>query len=295
MRTITGYRPTSSGADGIVASANELNMFFNRFDTEAQAPAGTPADFFQPPPLLTPSPPPDSTSSNLMSPSHPSPTPHISSGSLSTFPPLTLVFNFPPPQSALFTPLQVGRQLNKLHAGKAAGPEIVSPWVFRACTEQLCGVLHHVFNMSLSLQRVPVIWKMSCLVAVPKMPQPSGLSDYQPEALTSHIMKTLERLILEQLRSMVRPHLHPLQFTYQPRIGVEGALIYLLGHVYAHLDKPGSTVRVTFFDFFSAFNTIRPALLGDKLTAMMVDHPPLCPGLWITSLADHSTLAALCV
>lgn len=56
-----------------------------------------------------------------------------------------------------------------------------------------------------------------------------------------------ERLVLEQLRPMVRPHLDPLQFAYQPRIGVEDAIIYLLNRVYAHLDKPRSTVRVTFF------------------------------------------------
>ncbi|XP_049911756.1 uncharacterized protein LOC126397200 [Epinephelus moara] len=274
MRTITGYRPTSSGADGSVARANELNLFFNRFDTAALAPVGSPADCLQPPPLLTPPPPPDSTSSNLVSPSHPSPTPHTSSGSHATCPPLTLDSNSPPPQPALFTPLHVRRQLSKLPAGKAAGPDGVSPRVLRACAEQLCGVLHRVFKMSLSLQRVPVIWKTSCLVPVPKMPQPSGLSDYRPVALTSHIMKTLERLVLEQLRPMVRPHLDPLQFAYQPRIGVEDALIYLLNRIYAHLDKPGSTVRVTFFDFSSAFNTIRPALLGDKLTAMLVN-PPL--------------------
>ena len=142
----------------------------------------------------------------------------------------------------------------------------------------------------LPVRHCPVIWKTSCLLPVPKMPQPNGFSDYQPVALTSLIVKTLERLVLEQLRPVVRPHLDPLQFAYQPRIGVEDAIIYVLNRVYAHLDKPMSTVRVTFFDFSTAFNAIRPALLGDKLMAMLVD-PPLCPGLWITSLADHSLCA----
>ena len=68
--------------------------------------------------------------------------------------PLILDSNSPPPQPALFTPLYVRRQLSKLPACKAAGPDGVSPQVLRACAEQLCGVLHHVFNMSLSLQRV---------------------------------------------------------------------------------------------------------------------------------------------
>ena len=273
MRSISGFRPTSSGVDGNVARANELNLFFNRFDSAAPAPAGSPVDCLQTPVLLTP-PPPNSTSSNCLIPSHPSPTHRSSSGSHATCLPRTLDSNSPPPQSALFTPLHVRRQLSKLPSGKAACPYGVSPRFLRACAEQLCGVLHRVFNMSLSLQKVPVIWKTSCLVPVPKKPQPSGFSDYRPVALTSHNMKTLERLILEQLRPMVRPHLDPLQFAYQPRTGVEDAIIYLLNRVYAHLDKPGSTVRVTFFDFSSAFNTIRPALLGDKLTAMLVD-PPL--------------------
>ena len=122
------------------------------------------------------------------------------------------------------------------------------------------------------------------------MSQPNSFSDYRLVALTSHIMKTLERFVLDQLKAMVRPHLDPLQFVYQPQTGVEDAITYLLNRVYAHLDKPGSTLRVIFFDFSSAFSTISPALLGDKLIAMLVD-PPLCPRLWIISLADHSTCA----
>ncbi|XP_059829972.1 uncharacterized protein LOC132396450 isoform X2 [Hypanus sabinus] len=58
---------------------------------------------------------------------------------------------------------------------------------------------------------------------------------------------------------------------YQPRLGVEDAIVYLPNRVYAHLDKLASTVRVMFFDFSSAFNIICPALLGEKLTVMQVD------------------------
>ena len=192
-------------------------------------------------------------------------------GMMSAFPMdfnFTMDFNSPPTQPALFTPLHVRRQLSKLPPVRLQAL-MVSAHGF----SELCGILHHVLDMSLSLQRVPVIWKTSCLVPVPKMPQPSGLSGYRLVALTSHIMKTLERLALEQLRPMVSLHLDPLHFAYQSQIGVEDAIIYLLNRVYAHLDKLGSTVRVRFFDFSNAFNTIRPALLGDKLMAMLVDPP----------------------
>ena len=62
-------------------------------------------------------------------------------------------------------------------------------------------------------------------------------------------MKTMvssSGLVLEQLRHRVQPFPDPLRFTYQPRLGGEDAIIYLLNHVSAHLDKPASTVRVMF-------------------------------------------------
>ena len=47
----------------------------------------------------------------------------------------------------------------------------------------------------------------------------------------------------------------------------------MLNRVYAYLDRPDSTVRVMFFDFSSAFDTIRPSLLGGKLTAVGMEAP----------------------
>lgn len=64
----------------------------------------------------------------------------------------------------------------------------------------------------------------------------------------------------------------PLQFAYQPGTGVEDAVIFFLNRAISHLEKAGSTVRVMFFDFSSAFNTIQPTLLRDKMMYMGVDH-----------------------
>jgi len=61
---------------------------------------------------------------------------------------------------------------------------------------------------------------------------------------------------------------------------VEDAIIYLLQRAYSHLEEAGSVVRVTFFDLTSAFNTIKPALLGTKLLDMQVDAQLVA---WITN------------
>ncbi|XP_013129744.1 G-protein coupled receptor family C group 5 member C isoform X2 [Oreochromis niloticus] len=101
-----------------------------------------------------------------------------------------------------------------------------------------CAVFYKLFVMSLSLQRVRLLWKTSSPVPVPKMPRLSGTQDCRPVALSSHVLKTLERLILKQLPPIVGPHQDLLQFTYQPHLGTEDTIIYLLNRVYAHLDEP---------------------------------------------------------
>lgn len=77
--------------------------------------------------------------------------------------------------------------------------------------------------MSLSLERVPLQWKTSCVVPDPRSAHPSEPNHFRPVALTSLLMKTLERIILGHLRHLVHKT-DPLQFAYQLGIGVPCSL-----------------------------------------------------------------------
>lgn len=103
-----------------------------------------------------------------------------------------------------------------------------------------------------------------------KKSHPSVINDYRPVALTSLIMKVLERQLLPHLSKQTRTYQDPLQFAYHSGVGVEDAIIHLLQPTHCHLDKAGSTVRIMFFDFSSAFNTIQPDLLCQKLQKTQV-------------------------
>ncbi|XP_061107793.1 receptor-interacting serine/threonine-protein kinase 4-like [Conger conger] len=172
-------------------------------------------------------------------------TPHLTHSDRTTLPPI-------------ITPYQVSGELRRRRPRKAAGPDRVCPRLLKACAVELGEPLQHVFNLSLRLGKVPAMWKTSCLIPVPKKPHPSQLNNYRPVALTSHMMKTMERLLLNILRPQVRHALDPLQIAYQVKVGVEHAIIYLLHRTHSHLDKGKDAVRIMFFDFSSAFNTIQP-------------------------------------
>ncbi|KAK3548467.1 hypothetical protein QTP70_013169 [Hemibagrus guttatus] len=116
----------------------------------------------------------------------------------------------------------------------------------------------------------PACFKTSAIVPVPKKTKITGLNDYRPVALTSVVMKSFERLVLSYLKDITDPLLDPLQFAYRANRSVDDAVNMALHFIPQHLDSPGSYARILFVDFSSAFNTIIPALLRDKLFQLNV-------------------------
>ena len=163
--------------------------------------------------------------------------------------------------SLYITADQVRKELKRTKARKAIGPDGINSRLLKDYADQLCGVLLHIFNLSLSLEKVPLLWKTLCLVPVPKTAHPREPNHFRPVALTSHLMKTMERIALSHLHGLVNSEMDPLQFAYGPGIGVDDTVIYLLHMSLSHLESTESTVRVMFFDFSSAFNTIHSSLL----------------------------------
>ncbi|KAI4877530.1 hypothetical protein NFI96_027121, partial [Prochilodus magdalenae] len=98
-----------------------------------------------------------------------------------------------------------------------------------------------------------------------------------PDKVCPRMLKACAAQLGEPLQHVfnLSPKVHhaedPLQFAYREKVGVEDAILYLLHRAHSHLDKGGCAVRVMFFDFSSAFNTIQPLLLRDKLMKMEVD------------------------
>ncbi|XP_061923921.1 chloride channel protein 2b isoform X2 [Entelurus aequoreus] len=164
----------------------------------------------------------------------------------------------------------VRRQFLKLNTRKAPGPDGVSPSTLRHCADQLAPVFTDIFNTSLELCRVPSCFKTSTIVPVPKKARITGLNDYRPVTLTSVVMKSFERLVLPHLKDITAPLPDPLQFAYRANRSVDDAVNLALHFILKHLDSPGTYARILFVDFSSAFNTILPGLLRDKLYQLSV-------------------------
>ncbi|KAL6120139.1 uncharacterized protein ACO6RY_04556 [Pungitius sinensis] len=93
-------------------------------------------------------------------------------------------------------------------------------------------------------------------------------------------MKSFERMVLSHLKSLTEPLL---EFAYRANRSVDDAVNMALHFILQHLDSPGTYPRILFVDFSSAFNTIIPSLLQDKLSQL---HVPNSTWRWITDFQD---------
>lgn len=119
MQTITGIGGKRSLPAGDRERANDVNLFYNRFNVPHSNPLNPD------PPLSSPSPDHDICSA----------------------PPVSPVPSF--------TVDEVSAELRKLQPNKGPGPEGVSPHLLKVCAEQLESPLQTLYNISLISGRVP--------------------------------------------------------------------------------------------------------------------------------------------
>ena len=164
-----------------------------------------------------------------------------------------------------FDEQSVIRCFKRCQPKKSPGPDNIGGRLLSVCADQVGPIFNFIFQLSLSQQRVPSLWKRSIVVPVAKGPRPKGLNDFRPVALTSLIMKSFERLVKEELLTKTECFLDPLQFAYRAKRGVSDATITILNLLLKHLEGKKKHARLLFVDFSSAFNTIQPHILVEKL------------------------------
>ena len=170
-----------------------------------------------------------------------------------------------------FHPDDTRKVFNSLKLNKSHGPDNVTPKLLKTCSSQLAVPFTEIFNSSIRQHKLPLIWRTSEIVPVPKRQKVSTLNDLRPVALTSVLVKCMEKLVLRFLLPCVEPFQDPYQFAYKSKRSVDDAVSVFTNHIYSHVDTPKAYCRTLFVDFSSAFNTIQPKILIQKLLKMNIN------------------------
>ena len=103
---------------------------------------------------------------------------------------------------------------------------------------------------------------------MPKNTKVTCLNDYEPVALTSVAMECFERLAMAHINIIIPETLDTLQFAYRPNRSTDDAISIALHTALSHQDIMNTYVRMLFIDYSSAFNTIVPSKLINKLRTL---------------------------
>ncbi|KAI3374202.1 hypothetical protein L3Q82_006057 [Scortum barcoo] len=107
-------------------------------------------------------------------------------------------------------------------------------------------------------------------IPIPKTSTVTGLNDYRPSvALTPIVMKCFETGHGPHHKGLHRRvTVDPHQYAYRKNRSTEDAISSVVHTALTHLENKDSYVRLLFVDFTSAFNTIIPQTLVQKLTTL---------------------------
>ena len=192
-----------------------------------------------------------------------------------------------------FTMAELVRQLQRLQLRKAPGPDGI-------CGEHLAHLgpiarqaLLKAINASWLEGTVPTEWRRARIVPIPKAGKDKQLVDsYRPIALTSHLSKLTERLILARLWHLIeREHMVPdEQVGFRAGRSVENNIGRLIQMVQDGWNLPKSRRKnppegscaqkyvLLAFDFARAYDTVDHRLLRVRLLELGL---PLCYVTWI--------------
>ena len=99
-------------------------------------------------------------------------------------------------------------------------------------------------------------------------------------------MKCFEKLVINLIKPGLYPYLDPLQYSYRVGRGTDDALVSVTHLVSKHLENPQAYARILLADFSSAFDTVSPYLLTQKLTNLEVN--PWIVKWFLALLTDRS-------
>jgi hypothetical protein len=156
--------------------------------------------------------------------------------------------------------------LKALDVNKSSGPDHIAPLYLKLAAELISSPLTYLFNLSLSTNIIPRIWKSAFVVPLPKGGDPSLMDNYRPISKLCILSKVLENLVSNQLAQYLNCHniLSINQSGFRKGHSTTTAVLKVMNDIVESLDNKQHCACV-FIDLSKAFDTVDHIILLDRL------------------------------
>ena len=159
--------------------------------------------------------------------------------------------------------------IDQLNPHSAAGPDGVHAIVLKRCKRSLAEPLQFLFRSFLETGTIPSILKEAFVIPIHKGGARSSPANFRPVSLTSHVIKTLERVIRKSLVNHleVNNKINPAQHGFRMNRSCLSQLLEHYDKILGFLEE-GNNVDSIYLDFAKAFDKVDIGLLCHKLKQM---------------------------
>ena len=165
-------------------------------------------------------------------------------------------------------------ELRSFKAGSSPGPDGVPAILIKECNYEIAPSLYYIFQKSLKWGTVPDSFKKAYITPIHKGGNQMEPKNFRPVALTSHLAKALEKLILKELVKFLQlsGQLNPEQHGFHSGRSTTSQLVQHMENIVERLEE-GKAVDVIYLDFAKAFDKVDNGILLRTLQRLGVRGP----------------------
>lgn len=160
-------------------------------------------------------------------------------------------------------PKGIVKLVKELKAGKAPGPDGLTPAMLKISPDVTSECLALIMNRSFQTGQVPKAWKQSNIIPIHKG-GPKELGNYRPISLTSIPCKITEHMVVKELNCQLDKILSTSQHGFRAGLSCETQLVLTYHDICKNVDQ-GRTVHGLVLDFRKAFDMVPHGLIIKKL------------------------------
>ena len=176
--------------------------------------------------------------------------------------------------------------IEELSPRAAAGPDGVPAILMKKCKDAISIPLEMIWTKSFETGEIPEIFKLAHVIPLHKPGlHRSSPSSYRPVSLTSHLVKTFERVVKKNLQNHleVLMKINDAQHGFRSKRSCLSQLLQHHDNILKGLEE-GSNVDTVYLDFSKAFDKVDKGVLCQKMKKMGI-HGLL--GEWIFSFLSE--------
>ena len=162
--------------------------------------------------------------------------------------------------------------LKDLNISKASGPDSISARMLKETASTIAVPLTRLINMSLSMGKVPLLWKQANVIPIFKSGNKSDFGNYRPVSLLNIVSKICEKAVFKHVFNFIRDYtiltIH--QSGFVPNDSTVHQLVYLYDTFCKALNDR-KDVRIVFCDQSKAFDRVWHDGLLFKLQSIGID------------------------